>query len=79
MAYGMQMKQYAGQRGFRAFPGFKKQKRIVKLGLTADNSFFSVRMLNAIQVFKRGLEGANPDTRDAENQWLKNRGMDSKK
>jgi hypothetical protein len=50
----------------------KKQKKIVKLGLTVYAGFFSVNILEAVQLITKNLRGADPDNINAEKQWLKN-------
>ena len=58
---------------FQTLPWIKKQKKIVKQGLTVDDGFFSVRMLETIQVVTKNLKGADPDNINSEKQWLKER------
>ena len=48
----------------------KKQKRIAKNGLTVDDGFFTVRMLDAIHAITRNIKGANPNNPNSEKQWL---------
>jgi len=48
-------------RRFQSLPWVKKQKRIAKLGLRVDGGFFTIRMLDCIQVITRNLKGADPD------------------
>ena len=43
------------------------------MGLTVDDGFSSVRMLEAIQVITRNLKDADPDNPNSEEQWLKER------
>jgi len=60
-------------RKFQSLPWIKKQKRIAKLGLTVDDGFFTVTMLNAIQVVTKNLKGADPSDFGSEAKWLKQR------
>lgn len=60
-------------RKFQGLPWVKKQKRIAKLGLTCDDGFFTVEMLEAIQAVTRNLKGADPDDFGSEEKWLKHR------
>ena len=60
-------------RKFQSLPWIKKQKRIVKLGLTIDDGFFTVKMLNSIGRLTRSIKGADPDDFDSEAKWLKQR------
>ena len=57
---------------FQTSPWIKKQKRIARLGLTTDDGFFTVRMLNSIRetAITRNLKGADPDDSDSESKWL---------
>ena len=58
-------------RKFQTLPWVRRQKRIQKLGLGYDAGFFTVRMLEAIKAIGKGLKGANPDSPDSEESWLK--------
>jgi len=60
-------------RKFQGLPWIKKQKKIAKLRLTADDGFFSVRMLDSIKVITRKLKGADPDNPNSEESWIKER------
>ena len=59
-----------GLRKFQTLPWVVKQKRLVKLGLTFDDGFFSVNMLNVIGRMKKGIVGENPDSIRPEEQWI---------
>ena len=61
-------------RKFQYLPWIEKQKRIIKHRLTADNGFFTVKMLYSIRAVTKTLKGANPDDPDSETKWLKKRG-----
>ena len=60
-------------RKFQSLPWLRKQKKIAKLGLTVDDGFFTVRMLNSIQAITKGIKGANPDDWNSAAKWLKQR------
>jgi hypothetical protein len=60
-------------RRFQSLPWVKKQKRIAKLRLTAEDGFFTVKMLNSLDRITKSLKGADPDNFDSERQWLKQR------
>ena len=49
----------------------KKQKMISELGLTAEDGFFTIRMLNTLRAISKNITGANPDDPNAETKWLK--------
>ena len=55
----------------------KKQKRIVRLGLTSDIGYFTVEMLNAIQRVTRNTKGADPDDIHSKQQWFKSRSKEA--
>lgn len=59
-------------RKFQNLPWIRKQKRIARLGLTVHDGFFTVRMLNSIQVtaITKNLKGADPDYLISELNWL---------
>jgi len=61
-------------RQFQSLAWIRKQKRISKLGLTADDGFFSVKMLESLNRTTKSLKGADPDNFQSETQWLKQRG-----
>jgi hypothetical protein len=58
---------------FQDLSWIKKQKKIAKLKLNMDDGFFTIRMLNQIQVVPRSLKGADPADSNAEMKWLQNR------
>jgi len=60
-------------RRLQTLPWLKKQKRIAKLGLTVDDGFFTVMMLDSIRVVTKHLKGADPDDFASEQKWLKHR------
>jgi hypothetical protein len=60
-------------RKFQSLPWIKKQKRIAKLGLTIDDGFFTVEMLNSIRAITKNLKGADPSDFDSGAKWLKQR------
>jgi hypothetical protein len=62
-------------RKFQNLPWIRKQKRIAGLGLTVDDGFFTVRMLNSIQAtaITKNLKGADPDYLISELNWLEQR------
>ena len=60
-------------RQFKNCPWIRKQREIAKLGLTADDGFFTVKMLMDIHIVTRNLTGADPDDPDAESNWLSDR------
>jgi hypothetical protein len=60
-------------RQFRDLPWIKKQRQIAEALLTADDGFFTVRMLLALKRITPKLKGAIPETTDSENQWFQNR------
>ena len=55
----------------------KKQKRIVRLGLTSDIGYFTVEMLNAIQRVTRNTKGADADVVHSKQQWFKSRSKEA--
>ena len=55
---------------FQNLAWIRKQRLITDLGLTADDGFFTVRMLNSLRVIPRNLKGANPEDANAEIKWL---------
>jgi len=57
---------------FQKLPWIRRQKRIASLGLTADDGFFTVRMLNSRRAGTVGkhLKGADPDYVVSELRWL---------
>ena len=57
-------------RKFQKLPWVIRQKRIVKQGLTYEDGYFNVRMLEAIQAVTKGLKGADPDDVKSENRWF---------
>lgn len=58
---------------FQDLSWIKKQKKIAKLKLNMDDGFFTIKMLNHIQVIPRSLKGADPADGNAEMKWLQNR------
>ena len=48
----------------------KMQKQIAALKLTAEDGFFTVRMLTALKVLPRSINGADPDDPDSEAKWI---------
>ena len=60
-------------RKFQSLSWVKKQKRIAKLGLTAQDGLFTVKMLNCLDRISKSLKGADPDDIDSEAKWLKQR------
>ena len=62
-------------RKFQSLSWVKKQKRIARLGLTGDDGFFSIKMLDAIHTITRSIRGADPDHFDSDKTWLKQRGL----
>lgn len=58
---------------FQALPWVKKQVLISNLGLTIDDGFFTVRMLNSLQItaITKKLKGADPRHFDSDSKWLK--------
>ena len=58
---------------FESLSWIKKQKQIVRLKLTADDGFFTVRMLNDIHIVTAGIKGADPNENNAESKWLTER------
>ena len=60
-------------RQFKNCPWIKKQREIAKLGLTADDGFFTVKMLMDIHVVTKNLRGASPDDPKSESNWLHDR------
>jgi len=60
---------------FKDLPWIKNQVRIANLGLTIDDGYFTVRMLNSLQAtnFNKNLKGADPNCLDAESTWLQQR------
>jgi hypothetical protein len=55
---------------YQDIPWIKKQKQIAKMGLSAEDGFFTVRMLNALHILPRSLKGADPDDPDSESEWI---------
>jgi hypothetical protein len=55
---------------YQDIPWIKKQKQIAALGLSAEDGFFTVRMLNALRVVPRNIKGADPDDPDSELKWI---------
>ena len=67
---------------FRDLPWVKNQVAIRKLLGRNGDAFFSLKMLRAIRVVKPGLQGADPKSREGENQWFderRSRGKTSQK
>ncbi len=60
-------------RQFKNCSWIKKQNEIVRLGLTADDGFFTVKMLMDIHVVTKNLKGASPDDPNSELNWLSER------
>ena len=60
-------------RKFQSLAWVKRQKRIARLGLTADDGFFSVKMLESLNRTTKSLRGADPDDFNSEAKWLKQR------
>ena len=60
-------------RKFQSLPWVKKQKRIAKLRLTAEDGFFSVKMLESLNRTTKSLKAGDPDDFDSEAKWLKQR------
>jgi hypothetical protein len=58
---------------FQHLSWIKKQKIIADLGLTADDGFFTVRMLNSLRTIGRNLVGADPSETSSEAKWFKER------
>ncbi len=58
---------------FQNLSWIKKQKLISKQKLKLDDGFFTVRMLNELQVIPQSLRGADPSDCDAEAKWLNER------
>ena len=58
---------------FQELGWIKKQRCIAALKLKADDGFFTVKMLNALRVISPGIKGADPDSDDPENEWLRSR------
>ena len=60
---------------FQDLPWIKNQIRIANLGLTTDDGYFTVRMLNSLQAtdFNKNLKGADPNCPDAEYTWFQQR------
>jgi hypothetical protein len=59
---------------FENVPWIKKQYLIAGLRLKMDDGFFTVRMLNSLKVIEKGLKGADPNDRNPEARWFKQRG-----
>lgn len=57
-------------RKFQTLFWVKKQKQIAKLGLTADDGFFTVEMLNSLRKITKGLKGADPNDYHSASKWL---------
>ena len=57
---------------FQHLPWIKNQMRIANLGLTIDDGYFTVRMLNSLQAtaLTKRLKGADPNCPDAEPTWF---------
>jgi hypothetical protein len=60
-----------GSETFQELGWIKKQRCIAAMKLKADDGFFTVRMLNALHVVSPGIKGADPDSEDPENEWLR--------
>lgn len=58
---------------FENVPWIKKQKIIAAMKLTADDGYFTVRMLNSLKTIYKDIKGASPDSENAEADWLENR------
>jgi len=58
---------------FQNCPWIKKQREIAKLGLTADDGFFTVKMLMDIHIVTSNIRGASPDDPNSESNWLNDR------
>ncbi len=58
---------------FQNLSWLKKQKSIAEKKLKADDGFFTVRMLNALRTIPPNIKGADPDSDDPEEEWLKSR------
>lgn len=48
----------------------QKQQKIAHLKLTADDGFFTVRMLEEIHTVTKSTKGADPDETNAELKWF---------
>jgi hypothetical protein len=55
---------------YQDIPWIKKQRQIAALKLTAEDGFFTVRMLNTLKIVPRNIKGANPDDPDSESKWI---------
>jgi hypothetical protein len=57
---------------FQQLSWIRNQKRIATLGLTADDGFFTVKMLSSVQaaIMAKRLKGASPDFLISELRWL---------
>jgi len=60
-------------RKFQSLLWIQKQKRIAKLGLSVDDGFFSLKMVNSIRAITKNLKGADPNNFNSEEKWLKQR------
>lgn len=58
---------------YQDIPWIKKQKQIAALGLSAEDGFFTVRMLNFLRVLPKNIKGADPDDPDSELKWIQER------
>jgi hypothetical protein len=58
---------------FQNLGWLKKQQLIAAMKLKADDGFFTVRMLNALKTIPQKIKGADPDSDDPEEEWLKSR------
>ena len=58
---------------FRNLSWIQKQHKIVREGLTSEDGFFTVRMLESIHIVTKNLKGADPDEPDAESKWFTRR------
>jgi hypothetical protein len=55
---------------YQDIPWIKKQKQIAKMGLSDEDGFFTVRMLNTLKVLPKNIKGADPDDPDSESKWI---------
>ena len=57
---------------FKDLPWIKNQLRIANIGLTTDDGYFTVRMLNSLQAtdLNKNLKGADPNCIEAESEWF---------
>ena len=58
---------------FQNLSWIKKQRQIVKLKLSTDDGFFTVRMLNELHSIPQNLKGADPADYNAETKWIESR------